>query len=86
MASSYTKLSPIIDILVPFLLLVSITLYSFTSTAATTTNTTTKSAEEFYKFSRIRAHLKKLNKPYLKTIQAHIYLFWLQLVAVIAGF
>ncbi|KAM0944184.1 putative neprosin [Dioscorea sansibarensis] len=73
MASSYTKLSPIIDILVPFLLLVSITLYPFTSTATaatTTTNTTTKSAEEFYKFSRIRAHLKKLNKPSLKTIQS----------------
>ncbi|KAJ0989018.1 hypothetical protein J5N97_007374 [Dioscorea zingiberensis] len=74
MASSYTNLSPIIDILVAFLLLASISL-PFGSTAA---NITLHSGEDLFKYTTIRAHLKRLNKPSLKTIQAisHDWLFF----------
>lgn len=38
-------------------------------------NQTFKAGEEFLKLSRIRTHLKKINKPPVKTIQACIFLF-----------
>lgn len=63
MASSCYKPLPIIAIFVGFLLLVPIS-------RASATNSTFRSGEELLKFRRIRAHLRRLNKPSVKTIQS----------------
>lgn len=41
---------------------------------ASTPNITTSTANAISEFKRIRFHLRRLNKPYLKTIKAFIYI------------
>lgn len=67
---------PMLSAFVSFLLLLtSITPSHSHSTHRIMTNQTFKAGEEFLKLSRIRTHLKKINKPPVKTIQACIFLF-----------
>uniref|UniRef100_A0A1D1XRE9 Periplasmic nitrate reductase n=1 Tax=Anthurium amnicola TaxID=1678845 RepID=A0A1D1XRE9_9ARAE len=67
MASSYRRGSPIIAFFVGFLLVLALVLPAQSAPAV---NSTFRAADEIVKLRRVRAHLKKLNKPSVKTIQS----------------
>ncbi|KAJ0962520.1 hypothetical protein J5N97_027642 [Dioscorea zingiberensis] len=68
MASSYSMSCPIIVFFVGFLLLAPIS--PAFSSSSSPVNNTLRSGEELLKYRRLRAHLNRLNKPSLKTIQS----------------
>ncbi|KAJ4961847.1 hypothetical protein NE237_021757 [Protea cynaroides] len=79
MASSCCKISPIIPIFVAFLLVASSLSPVVVSTSSTAsqnddlqprTNQTFRPGEELQKLKRIKAHLRRINKPAVKTIQS----------------
>ncbi|KAJ9176352.1 hypothetical protein P3X46_011672 [Hevea brasiliensis] len=73
MASSWcSEISPIISIFVSFLLVFSLIcpVYSSETGNSHATNQTLRPEEELQKLKMIREHLKKINKPAVKTIQS----------------
>ncbi|KAJ4972932.1 hypothetical protein NE237_006106 [Protea cynaroides] len=78
MASSWCKISPIIPIFVTFLLVASSLSPVVLSTSIPLqndetqlqTNQTFRPGQELQRLKRIRAHLRKINKPAVKTIQS----------------
>ncbi|KAF8408277.1 hypothetical protein HHK36_007426 [Tetracentron sinense] len=78
MASSCCKISSIIPIFVSFLLVASLVCPVFSMSTAsesndwTPSNRTFRPGEELQKLKRIRAHLRRINKPSVKTIQAFL--------------
>lgn len=66
MTSSYSKTPQMIAILIGFLLLVDV----ITTSASAANFSTVRSHEELLKFRRIRAHLRRINKPSVKSIQS----------------
>lgn len=74
MASSCRRPRPIIFSCLGFLLLASVVAVADPSSPAA--NSTFRAREELAKMRRIRAHLKRLNKPSVKTIQVCRWAFW----------
>ena len=73
MASSYFNISPIISIFVFFLFFTSSVCPALSSTGSEEyhqKNQTFRPGKQLRKLKAIRAHLMKINKPSLKTIQA----------------
>lgn len=70
MASSYFNISPIISIFVFFLFFTSSLCPALSSTEYHQKNQTFRPGKQLRKLKAIRAHLVKINKPSLKTIQA----------------
>lgn len=78
MASSWcSEISPIISLFVCFLLVLSLIcpVHSSETGNKHATNQTFRPEEELQKLKMIREHLKKINKPAVKTIQASTILF-----------
>lgn len=74
MTCSCCQISPIIPIFVCFLFVASSSvrpaLSSSSSLSSSASNQTLRSGQEFEKLEKIRAHIKKINKPAVKTIQS----------------
>ncbi|KAF6166314.1 hypothetical protein GIB67_038174 [Kingdonia uniflora] len=71
MASTPNKISPIIPIFVLLLLVVlSMSVPAEADKVSLPVNQTFRPGEELQKLKRVRAHLRKINKPAVKTIQS----------------